>query len=310
MSKKISIVIRCLNENKNLKVLIPLLLKQSYKDFELIFVDSGSTDGSLDTVKSYLNSSNNVQLTYIKKEEFTFGRSLNIGFNKSRGEIVISLSAHCFPTSEEWLKNITQPFSDDSIGIVYGKQSPHENTRFSEASVQEKWFSGKSMKKEDIFLNNGNAAYRKNLWEEIKFDETLTGLEDINFGLYAKSKGWELYYSSESDVQHLHKENYKTIRNRYRRESEALKVIFDKHKIHSSKYNLKFYNSTLIACIQGFFRGMFYDIRKRRYSKLPYKNLTDILKYRYNQFYGTYNGFNKTIDKNKMTELYFYPPKI
>ena len=149
MSKKISIVIRCLNENKNLKVLIPLLLKQSCKDFELIFVDSGSTDGSLDTVKSYLNSSNNVQLTYIKKEEFTFGRSLNIGFNKSRGEIVISLSAHCFPTSEEWLKNITQPFSDDSIGIVYGKQSPHENTRFSEASVQEKWFSGKSMKKED-----------------------------------------------------------------------------------------------------------------------------------------------------------------
>ena len=98
------------------------------------------------------------------------------------------MSAHCFPTSEEWLKNITQPL-DDKIGIVYGKQSPHEYTRFSEASVQEKWFSGESMLKEDIFLNNGNAAYRKNLWEEIKFDETLTGLEDINFGLYAKSKG-------------------------------------------------------------------------------------------------------------------------
>ena len=123
------------------------------------------------------------------------------------------------------------------------------------------------------------------------------------------SKGWKLYYSNEADVQHLHNENYKTIRNRYRREAEALKVIFDKHNIYSSKHNLRLYNSTLIACIQGFFRGTLYDIRKRRYSQLPFKNMTDILKYRYNQFSGTYNGFNKLIDKNKMTEMYFYPPK-
>ena len=310
MNKKISIVVRCLNENENLKVLIPLILKQTYKDFEIIFVDSGSTDGSLETIKNLLNNSENVQLTHIKKEEFTFGKSLNIGFSKATGEIVISLSAHCFPTSEEWLKNITQPFSNSNIGIVFGKQSPHKNTRFSEASVQQKWFSGESMVREEIFLNNGNAAYRKSLWEEIKFDEKLTGLEDINFGLYAKSKGWELYYSNESDVQHLHKENYMTIRNRYRREAEALKIIFDEHKIFTSQYNLKLYNSTLVACIQGFFRGIIFDIRKKRYSKLPYNNLVDILKYRYNQFYGTYKGFNKTIDKNKMTEMYFYPPEI
>jgi hypothetical protein len=159
-------------------------------------------------------------------------------------------------------------------------------------------------------LNNVNAAYRKSLWKEIRFDETLTGLEDINFGLYAKSKGWQLYYSNESEVQHLHNENYKTIRNRYRREAEALKVIFDKHNIQSSQDNLKLYNSTLIACIKGFFRGIIYDIRKKRYSKLPFKNLSSILKYRYNQFYGTYSGFYKKIDKNKMTEMYFYPPKL
>ena len=310
MNKKVSIVVRCLNENANLKILIPIILEQSYDDFELIFVDSGSKDGSLDTIQTFLNSLDNVKLAHIKKEEFTFGKSLNLGFDIAEGEIIVSLSAHCFPTSNEWLQNIIKPFLDNNIGIVFGKQSPHKNTRFSEASVQEKWFSGKSMIKEDIFLNNGNAAYRKSLWEEIKFDETLTGLEDINFGLYAKSKGWQLYYSNESDVQHLHNENYKTIRNRYRREAEALKVIFDEHNAQSSQQNLKLYNSTLIACIQGFFRGIVYDIRKRRYSKLPFKNLSDILKYRYNQFYGTYNGFYKKIDKNKMTEMYFYPPKL
>ena len=242
MNKKVSIVVRCLNENANLKILIPIILEQSYDDFELIFVDSGSKDGSLDTIQTFLNSLDNVKLAHIKKEEFTFGKSLNLGFDIAEGEIIVSLSAHCFPTSNEWLQNIIKPFLDNNIGIVFGKQSPHKNTRFSEASVQEKWFSGKSMIKEDIFLNNGNAAYRKSLWEEIKFDETLTGLEDINFGLYAKSKGWQLYYSNESDVQHLHNENYKTIRNRYRREAEALKVIFDEHNAQSSQQNLKLYN--------------------------------------------------------------------
>ena len=62
---------------------------------------------------------------------------------------------------------MTQPFLNSNIGIVFGKQSPHKNTRFSEASVQEKWFSGESMLREDAFLNNGNAAYRKSLWDEI-----------------------------------------------------------------------------------------------------------------------------------------------
>ena len=70
------------------------------------------------------------------------------------------------------------------------------------------------------------------------------------------------------------------------------------------------YNSTLLACIKGFIRGVFFDLQTRRNSKLPYRNLNDILKYRFSQFYGTYKGFNKLIDKNKMTEMYFYPPKL
>lgn len=304
MKTKISIVIRCLNENDNLKILIPILENQTSENYEIIFVDSGSTDGSLDTIKTFLNSSNNVQLTYIKKEEFTFGKSLNIGFNKAQGEVIVSLSAHCFPTSKEWLKNITQPFSDNNIGIVYGKQSPHEKTRFSEGSVQNTWFSGKSMIKKDIFLNNGNAAYRKTIWEQIKFDESLTGLEDIYFGLEASKSGWDLYYSNEANVEHLHKENYKTIRNRYRREAEALKVIFNDYKIDAQENT-----SSLNACIKGFLRGIIYDMKNKKLSPLPYRDILSIVFYRFNQYLGTHQGFNKVLEKNKLTDLYFYPPR-
>ena len=43
-----------------------------------------------------------------------------------------------------------------------------------------------------------------------------SGLEDIAFGKKAKTDGWGIFYCSEADVEHLHRENYKTISNRYR----------------------------------------------------------------------------------------------
>ena len=65
-----SIVIRCLNENDNLKILIPILQKQTLEEYEIIFVDSGSTDGTLDTIKDFIKSTNNVYLTHIKRRVY------------------------------------------------------------------------------------------------------------------------------------------------------------------------------------------------------------------------------------------------
>ena len=305
MSKEVSIVIRCLNENENLKVLIPLLLNQTKTDFEIIFVDSGSNDGTLETISYYINQYNNIFLHHINKKEFTFGKSLNIGFAETSGQIIISLSAHCFPKNNEWLKNIINPFANQDIGIVYGCQSPHSETMHSESSVQKTWFSGESKIISGVFLNNGNAAYRKQVWQENKFDEKLTGLEDIELGKKAKINGWEIFYCAEADVEHLHRENYKTILNRYRRESEAMKNINDNFKSDGDVIK-----NTFFHCFKGFLRGVNYDIKTSKASLQPNSDIISILRYRFSQYLGTYRGYKNDMNKNKMTDLYFYPPKI
>ena len=68
-------------------------------------------------------------------------------------------------------------------------QSPHPETKHSEASVQKTWFSGESKIITEVFLNNGNAAYRNELWKNTSLMKT-TGLEDIAFGKKAKTDGW------------------------------------------------------------------------------------------------------------------------
>tara|TARA_B100000287_G_scaffold211367_1_gene199592 strand:- start:988 stop:1905 length:918 start_codon:yes stop_codon:yes gene_type:complete len=305
LSKKVSIVIRCLNENSNLKVLIPKLLNQTYKNYEIVFVDSGSTDGTLDTITKYLKINEEFYLYHIKKNEFTFGKSLNLGFSKTSGNLIVSLSAHCFPKNIYWLKSIVDSFNDQNVGIVYGSQSPHPETRHSEASVQKSWFSGNSRIRKDIFLNNGNAAYRKKVWLENKFDEKLTGLEDIDLGKKAAANNWKIFYCAEANVEHLHNENYKTILNRYRREAEAMKNI--NKDIKSDEHIIK---NTFFHCIKGFFRGVIYDLKTSKDSPQPSRDIISILRYRFCQYLGTYKGYKNNMSRNKITDLYFYPPKI
>lgn len=176
-NKDISIIIRTFNEEKHIGKLLEETNKQSISSdiFEIILVDSGSTDSTVEIAKRF-----NVVLVQISPEDFSFGYSLNRGIEKSNGELCVFTSAHCYPVNEYWLENLISPFKDDKIALVYGKQRGNNSTRFSEHQVFAKWFPENSMKYQDHpFCNNANAAIRKSIWKGNKYNERLTGLEDI-----------------------------------------------------------------------------------------------------------------------------------
>ena len=86
-----SIIIRTYNEEKYLNQLLDKIFCQEigHNKLEVIIVDSGSHDNTLVIANSF-----NCKIISIKKENFTFGRSLNYGCSAAIGDILIFISGH------------------------------------------------------------------------------------------------------------------------------------------------------------------------------------------------------------------------
>ena len=290
-SPQTSIIIRCLNEDKHIGTLLTALQKQSYKNFEVILVDSGSTDATLDIAKKY-----DGKILHIHPDKFSFGASLNLGCEAAKGEFLVMISAHVYPANSHWLETLLKGFDDPSVGVVYGKQRGNEITRFSEHQIFEKWFPDESKpRQKGPFCNNANCAVRTSLWAKLKYDEQLTGLEDIDFAKRAIEYGNQVRYAKNSTAVHVHDETYPHIANRYRREAIALQKIFPNEHFGVGDL-MKFWIVNSVSDFRAAFRqGCFW------------KEWLGIIRFRWAQFFGTYRGFHlrKALDSHLKQHLYY-----
>ena len=95
-----SIVVRCHNEARYIERLLCGISQQSQWDLEVIAVDSGSTDGTLNILKR-----SDVKILSLAPSEFSFGRSCNLGCEAGQGDYVVFISAHAYRyTALGWRK--------------------------------------------------------------------------------------------------------------------------------------------------------------------------------------------------------------
>ena len=113
-----SIIVRTENEEDWIGKCIKAINKQSFSAYEIIVVDSGSTDNTINIAK--LN--NKVKIVQIDK--YFPGFALNQGIKNSKGRFIVMLSAHCIPCNINWLKALINDLSNDNVAGVYGKQLP------------------------------------------------------------------------------------------------------------------------------------------------------------------------------------------
>ena len=291
---KCSIVIRCCNEEHHIERLLQGILLQTESDVEIIAVDSGSTDSTLDILSRYP-----VRVLSIAPDEFSFGRSLNIGCRNANGEFLLIISAHTYPVYKNWINELISPFNDERIAMVYGKQRGDINSNYAEHQIFKRWFPDKScMNQRHPFCNNANAAIRKETWEKNIYDETLTGLEDLDLAKRLMQQGFRIAYNASAEVIHIHNESWQRVRLRYQREAVAHRDIFPQQKF--SFMDFLYYLSVNITNDLG---AAFKD-------KTLKEHFIDIIFFRLMQFWGTFQGFNKrSPTSDALRHCFFYPEK-
>jgi len=259
---------------------------------ETLVVDSGSTDRTKEIAAQH-----GCRILTITKDEFSFGRSLNIGCQAALGRYLVFISGHCIPNDDSWLRTLLRPLVEGRVSFAYGRQIGGNGSRFSECRIFEKYFPKESrIPQEGFFCNNANSAMPKELWERHRFDEELTGLEDMALGKQLTAQGMKLGYVAEAPVLHLHDESWSRIRTRYEREAFALQHIMPEIQLSFADF-LRYFASALL-----------HDCGDALQRKTLSTTFPEILMYRLMQYWGAYRGnhAHRAVSRQRK-EHYFYP---
>jgi len=292
---EVSIVIRCFNEERHIGRLLYGITEQTVRHPEIIIVDSGSTDDTLRIARQFP-----VKTVLIAPEEFTFGRALNRGCEQAGGEFLVLASAHVYPVYEDWLERLLEPFGNGAVGAVYGKQRGSEQTKYSERQIFAQLYPDEDIPvQETPFCNNANCAVRRSLWKEVRYNEQLTGLEDLEWARRIMARGYRVSYAADAEIVHVHDETLEQVKHRYMREAIALKEIYPDQR-------MSFVDFIVLLC-----KNTLTDYGHAAKDGEVLRNLFSIPCFRLMQFWGAYRGFQQHGPvPHRLRRRFYYPREI
>jgi rhamnosyltransferase len=294
MKPECSIVIRAFNEEAQLGRLLDGIRHQTIKNVQVIVVDSGSTDRTVAIAREF-----GTELVHINPKQFSFGRSLNYGIKNAESNVIVIVSAHVYPVYPDWLEKLMEPFKDEQVALTYGKQRGTDQSHFSENQIFLHWYPQQpQLDQSHPFCNNANAAIRKSCWESQPFDENLPALEDLAWAKWAIEKGYRIVYVPEAEIIHIHHETNHGIFNRYKREGMAFKQIYPHENFRMLDLFRLFFSNVRSDWIEASRKGQLL----RQFSK--------IVAFRWNQFWGTYQGYRQSGPLTWQLKRSFYYPRI
>ncbi len=133
------------------------------------------------------------------------------------------------------------------------------------------------------------------MWENNRYDEALTGLEDLAWAKWAKGQGYDIAYVAEAEIVHVHNEIPHGVFNRYRREGMAFKRVYP--EAHFSLYDfLRLTTMNILSDLWHAARG-----------RVLLKNIPSIFWFRFMQFHGTRMGYRESgLLTPQLRETFYY----
>lgn len=163
---KISTICSVLNSEKKINILINSFLSQNYKHKELIIVDGGSTDKTINILKK--NSSNKIK--YFVKKKSSIYSAINFGIKKSSGQIINIMGDNDFFFNKNIYKTVIKNFHED-ISYLYGDTEYVNDEKMTVRYYSSKNFNDKTVKF-GFMPSHTTLFLKKNIYKKLNYYDT------------------------------------------------------------------------------------------------------------------------------------------
>ncbi len=234
-----SVVLCVYNEEKNIEECLESLKNQTYKNFELIVVDDGSTDNTIEIVKNY---ENDFDMTIFERDHRGLRNARHFGVSKVQGEIIITVDADEI-FDEKFIENIINHFDDEHVGIVGGYIQSYGNNWIAKGLDS---LRGLFYKRRD-WASGGTMAFRKKFRDLLSKGEVG---EDVDLSWQIEEQGYIVKIDNDAVAYH---KDPKTVRGVMKKEykigKRSRKTFFSHGKYFDMSFWLRFVPLVLLLLI-------------------------------------------------------------
>lgn len=250
---KFSVIVPVYNAENYLHKLVESVLQQTYKDYELILVDDGSTDGSYALMKQYAKRYD--QIKAYTKENTGPGMTRKFGFEKATGDLLFFVDSDDWITNSTVLEEIHNTFIKHSTVDVlfFDREDIIGNTKEVIRGFEEieKGFHNINEIREVIRPRLGAKILKRNVLTPDMFIESKV-FEDLFTTYLYLEKCNTFYYSSKSYYTIYHDVNSNSLSSNETAESfnkslEMILMIYEKINNRALKYSLELRMATLFT---------------------------------------------------------------
>lgn len=215
MTIKASVIIPTWNGKDLLKICLPSLKKQTYKDFEVLVLDNGSSDGTREYVRKNFPDFKLISLD----KNIGFAAAVNIGIRDCRGKYVILINNDT-EVDKDCIKYLDQAADEHpEVGFIAAKilnfykrdiidnagdyidGGGHPNTRGTGEKDGPKF----SKPGYTFMVTGGGSLFKKSTIEKVGFfdEEYFVYMEDVDFCLRAQLQGIKGWYQPKALIYHI-----------------------------------------------------------------------------------------------------------
>lgn len=253
-NSNVSVVVTILNEEKGLSPLLDALFAQTRQPDEIVIVDGGSTDGTLQLLERYAGHDERIRILHAPGVNIARGR--NIGIAETKGDIIAVTDGGCIPEGM-WLEELLKKFTNPDIAAVAGSFRGEWTTTFEYyAALLAVPREGNDVAEKNPLFFGRSSAFRKKAWEQAGgYPEWLYTGEDTLFALRVKELGYRVASAPAAVVRWRPRPNLRKLAKMYFLYGRGNGRIL-LGSVSGSLYWMKYH----VAWILCFIGGMFFPL--------------------------------------------------